>query len=88
MFCVGFELIDMSNHLPGLVYRPGMTSWRPSVSREVNTDFATYADYIQSLDEEQRSSTKMVETQWPPSAEEAEGLRLTRWYVRLRCEMP
>lgn len=78
-FRAGFELIDMSNHLPGLVYRPGMTSWRPSVSREVNTDFATYADYIQSLDEEQRSSTKMVETQWPPSAAEAEGLNLTRW---------
>ncbi|OJT02133.1 Multisite-specific tRNA:(cytosine-C(5))-methyltransferase trm4b [Trametes pubescens] len=76
----GFELIDMSNHLPGLVYRPGMTSWRPSVSREVNTDFATYADYIQSLDEEQRNSTKMVETQWPPSAEEAEGLHLTRCF--------
>ncbi|KAL1939391.1 hypothetical protein VTO73DRAFT_9947 [Trametes versicolor] len=76
----GFELIDMSNHLPGLVYRPGMTSWRPSVSREVNTDFATYADYIQSLDEEQRSSTKMAETQWPPSAAEAEGLNLTRCF--------
>lgn len=73
----------MSNHLPGLVYRPGMTSWRPSVSREVNTEFATYQDYIQSLDDAQRSSSKMLESHWPPSETEAENLRLTRWYVRL-----
>ncbi|KAH9848636.1 cytosine-5--methyltransferase [Lenzites betulinus] len=76
----GFELIDMSNHLPGLVYRPGMTSWRPSVSREVNTEFATYQDYMQSLDDAQRSSSKMLESHWPPSATEAESLRLTRCF--------
>ncbi|KAI0634105.1 cytosine-5--methyltransferase [Trametes polyzona] len=74
----GFELIDMSNHLPGLIHRPGMTSWRPSVTREVNTDFATYEEYIASLDEAQRAATKLTESHWPPSAEEAESLHLTR----------
>ena len=73
----------MGDHLPGLVYRPGLTSWRPTATREVNTEFATYADYVQSLDEGQRASSKMLESHWPPSAEEAEGLHLTRWFVHL-----
>ncbi|TFK82297.1 S-adenosyl-L-methionine-dependent methyltransferase [Polyporus arcularius HHB13444] len=74
----GFELIDMSNHLPGLVLRPGLTSWKPTVTREINTDFATYQDYIQTLDESQRASSKMLESHWPPSAAEAESLHLSR----------
>ncbi|KAI0768186.1 cytosine-5--methyltransferase [Trametes elegans] len=76
----GFELIDMSNHLPGLVYRPGLTSWKPTVSKEINTNFATYQDYLQSLDEAQRGSSKMLESHWPPSAEEAENLHLSRCF--------
>ncbi|KAJ8489873.1 hypothetical protein ONZ51_g2668 [Trametes cubensis] len=74
----GFELVDMSNHLPGLIHRPGLTSWKPTVSKEINTTFATYQDYIQSLDETQRGSSKMLESHWPPSADEAEKLHLTR----------
>ncbi|KAI0672424.1 cytosine-5--methyltransferase [Trametes maxima] len=76
----GFELIDMSNHLPGLIYRPGLTSWRPTVSREINTEFATYEDYVQSLDEAQRGSSKMLESHWPPSADEAQKLGLSRCF--------
>ncbi|KAI0366506.1 S-adenosyl-L-methionine-dependent methyltransferase [Pilatotrama ljubarskyi] len=74
----GFELVDMSDHLPGLIHRPGLTVWKPSVTKEINTDFATYEDYIQSLDESQRSSSKMLESHWPPPATEAERLHLTR----------
>ncbi|KAI0325731.1 S-adenosyl-L-methionine-dependent methyltransferase [Cubamyces sp. BRFM 1775] len=74
----GFELIDMHDHLPGLIHRPGLTSWKPTVSKEINTTFATYEDYIQSLDEAQRGSSKMLESHWPPSAAEAEKLNLTR----------
>ena len=77
----GFELVDMANHLPGLVHRRGMTSWKPTPTREVATDFATYAEYMASLAEAQRSSTKMLESHWPPSAEEADALHLTRWCV-------
>ncbi|KAI0767266.1 cytosine-5--methyltransferase [Fomes fomentarius] len=74
----GFELADMHDHLPGLIYRPGLSSWRPTVTREINTEFATYEDYIQSLDESQRGSSKMLESHWPPSPQEAEGLHLSR----------
>ncbi|CDO68595.1 hypothetical protein BN946_scf184996.g26 [Trametes cinnabarina] len=76
----GFELVDMSNHLPGLIYRQGMTSWKPSVNKEINTEFATYQDYIQSLDEAQRGNSKMLESHWPPTPEEAEKLGLTRCF--------
>ncbi|KAI0643844.1 cytosine-5--methyltransferase [Trametes meyenii] len=76
----GFELIDMSNHLPGLIYRPGLTSWRPTVSKEINTEFATYEDYVQSLDEAQRGSSKMLKSHWPPSTDEAQKLGLSRCF--------
>ena len=82
---LGFELIDMSSHLPGLLYRPGLTSWKPTVTSEINTEFATYNDYIQSLNESQRESSKMLESHWPPSPEEAESLHLSRWYAHLPC---
>ena len=71
----------MSNHLPGLVHRPGLTSWKPTVTREINTEFATYEDYIQSLEESQRGSSKMLPSHWPPSPAEAETLHLSRWFV-------
>lgn len=77
----GFELVDMHDHLPGLIYRPGLSSWRPTVTREINTEFATYEGYIQSLDESQRGSSKMLESHWPPSPQEAESLHLSRWSV-------
>ena len=81
----GFELVDMSNHLPGLVYRPGLTTWRPTVSREINTEFTTYEKYVESLDESERASSKMLESHWPPSPEEAENIGLTRWYALIFC---
>lgn len=73
--------MDVSNFLPGLVYRPGMTSWVPSVDRSVITDFATFQGYIQSLPESKREETKMVESHWPPAQAEAEELHLSRWSV-------
>lgn len=76
-----FELIDVSNHLPGLIHRPGLTTWRPTVDRSINADFASYDDYIQSLSESKRADSKMLSSHWPPSLEDAERLNLTRWYV-------
>ena len=69
----------MSGHLPGLVHRPGIKTWRPTVDRSINADFATYEEYMQSLPEEKRAESKMLPTHWPPSIEEAERLNLTRW---------
>ncbi|KZT07398.1 cytosine-5--methyltransferase [Laetiporus sulphureus 93-53] len=74
----GFQLIDMSSHLPGLVHRPGLTTWTPTVDRAITTEFATYDAYIQSLPEDKRSESKMFETHWSPPAGEVERLNLTR----------
>ncbi|KAI0826143.1 cytosine-5--methyltransferase [Irpex lacteus] len=74
----GFELVDMSNHLTGLQFCPGVTTWTPSVDRSVVLDYPTYQDFIQSLPESKRSDTKLLQSHWPPSSDEAESLRLTR----------
>ena len=74
----------MSNHLPGLVHRPGVTSWIPTVDRNVTTDFPTYQSYWDSLSEEKRQQSKMLQSHWPPTPEEAEKLNLTRWCVEER----
>lgn len=79
---IGFELVDMSNHLPALIHRPGLTTWIPAVDRSATAEFATFVDFIKTIPESQRSDVKMVESHWPPSATEAEELHLTRWYVR------
>ncbi|THG99492.1 hypothetical protein EW026_g2871 [Hermanssonia centrifuga] len=43
-----FELIDMSNHLPALIFRQGITSWIPTADRSVVLDFPTFDDYIKT----------------------------------------
>ena len=73
----------MSKHLPGLVFRPGLSSWRPAVDRSVDVSFVTYEDYIQSLPESKRAESKMLESHWPPTPAEAEELRLNLWYSRI-----
>ena len=78
---IGFELVDMSNHLPGLIYRPGLKTWTPAVDRAVDMRFATYQDYIQSLPENKRADSKMLVSHWPPAPAEAESLRLNLWLV-------
>ncbi|KAH9931944.1 cytosine-5--methyltransferase [Fomitopsis serialis] len=74
----GFELVDMSSHLPALVHRPGMTTWIPTVDRNITTDFLTYKDYWDSLSDEKRKQSKMLESHWPPTSEETEKLNLPR----------
>ncbi|TCD60371.1 hypothetical protein EIP91_010262 [Steccherinum ochraceum] len=74
----GFELIDVSNQLPGLIYRPGLTSWKPTTDRLVETAFATYEEYIQSLPEDKRDGSKMTPSHWPPTPTEADELHLER----------
>lgn len=72
----------MSNHLPGLAYRPGLRTWLPSVDRELDMKFATHKDYLDSLPEGKREGSKMLESHWPPSAAEADALGLERWLVQ------
>ena len=72
----------MSQHLPSLIHRRGLTTWKPTVDREIVTDFATYDDYIRTIPESKRNSDKMLESHWPPSPLEITELQLTRWYVK------
>ncbi|THH31848.1 hypothetical protein EUX98_g2353 [Antrodiella citrinella] len=74
----GFVLVDVSHQLPGLVSRPGLASWKPSVDRTMDTEFQTYEDYVQSLPEDQRENSKMVASHWPPPLASANELRLER----------
>ncbi|KAJ1302218.1 hypothetical protein OPQ81_001042 [Rhizoctonia solani] len=71
-----FELVDVSTSLPELKRRPGLTTWRPAVSREMDFSFSSYADFIESLPENKRSETKMQVTHWPPP--DVEQLNLDR----------
>ncbi|GJE86312.1 RsmB/NOP family class I SAM-dependent RNA methyltransferase [Phanerochaete sordida] len=72
----GFELVDMSNHLPGLIFRPGIKTWTPFVDRFVTTKFPTYQAYLESLPENKRADAKLVESHWPPTPAEADALHL------------
>ena len=56
----GFELVDMSEHLPGLIFRTGMTTWVPAVDRSVKTEFITYDDFMKTIPESQKADVKML----------------------------
>ena len=43
----GFELVDVSETLPSLARRPGMSTWRPAVDRDANMSFASYKEYCE-----------------------------------------
>ena len=78
-----FELVDVSKSLPELKRRPGLTNWRPTIGKSINTDFESYDDFIKSLPASDPSlaETKMSPGHWPPS--NAAQLGLERWYVWL-----
>ncbi|KAI6037626.1 S-adenosyl-L-methionine-dependent methyltransferase [Pisolithus marmoratus] len=80
-----FELVDVSEQLPQLIRRPGLTAWSPTVDRTVNTSFDSYNLYIQSFPEDKRSDAKLMETHWPPSNTETLHLeRCMRIYPHLQ----
>ncbi|KAH7924716.1 S-adenosyl-L-methionine-dependent methyltransferase [Leucogyrophana mollusca] len=64
---VEFELVDVSEQLPELTRRPGITTWIPTVDRSINTTFSSWDTFAQSLPESKRLESKMVESHWPPS---------------------
>ena len=72
-----FELVDVSKQLPELIRRSGLTTWSPTIDRNVNTSFGSYDAYIRSLPEDKRADTKLLETHWPPS--NTEDMYLERW---------
>ncbi|KAH7882343.1 S-adenosyl-L-methionine-dependent methyltransferase [Phlebopus sp. FC_14] len=69
-----FELVDVSAQLPQLIRRPGITTWTPTVDRSIKTCFSTWDAYIETIPEDKRADSKLMETHWPPSNAAALGL--------------
>lgn len=55
-----------------------MVCWKPPVDN-VLSFFDSYENYLESLPEERKKTTKMVKTHWPP--DNVGGLHLDRWFV-------
>ncbi|XP_071785595.1 RNA cytosine-C(5)-methyltransferase NSUN2-like [Asterias amurensis] len=69
--CEGsLELVDVSDHLPGLKRIPGLTKWK--VIDNVSEVFGSYEDVPES------KKQKFKATMWPPTEEEADRLNLHR----------
>lgn len=73
---LGFELVEVSESLPSLIRRPGLTKWLPTVGRDLEY-FETYEHYVASLPGG-KGTARLTRSHWPP----AEELGLERWYVR------
>lgn len=63
----GFELVDVSESLPTLIRRPGLTHWLPSVSRDLQY-FDSYEQYVAALPDG-RVTARVVQSHWPPTEE-------------------
>ncbi len=74
---LGFELVEVSESLPSLIWRPGLTKWLPTVGRDLKY-FETYEHYVASLPGG-KGTARLARSHWPPS----EDLGLERWYVHL-----
>lgn len=70
-------MVDVSESLPSLIRRPGLTKWLPTVGRDLKY-FDTYEHYVASLPGG-KGAARLTRSHWPP----AEELGLERWYVRL-----
>ncbi|KAG5637196.1 hypothetical protein H0H81_005409 [Sphagnurus paluster] len=80
-----FYLVDVSSKLPALKRAPGLTNWRPSVDRTINTNYATYAEFKASQDFIDNPKTKLTEGHWPPKDVERFNLpRSMRIYPHLQ----
>ncbi|KAG6876664.1 hypothetical protein C0993_001409 [Termitomyces sp. T159_Od127] len=80
-----FFIVDVSDKFPALKRRPGLTIWRPSVDRTINTNYATYEEYLSSQDAKDNQKTKLTEGHWPPADVERFNLpRSLRIYPHLQ----
>jgi hypothetical protein len=70
-------LVDVSELLPSLIRRPGLTKWLPTIGRDLQFS-ETYENYIASLPGG-KGTARLARSHWPP----AEELGLDRWYVLL-----
>ncbi|GMF09680.1 unnamed protein product [Phytophthora lilii] len=73
------ELVDVSNTLPLLKRRPGISTWKVLDSKL--TEFASYEDYV-TENMKEKIKDKIRATMFPPTTEEAADLHLERC---MRC---
>ncbi|KAH9968217.1 S-adenosyl-L-methionine-dependent methyltransferase [Russula dissimulans] len=77
----GFELVDVSELLPSLIRRPGLTKWLPTIGRDLQFS-ETYENYIASLPGG-KGTARLARSHWPP-AEELGLDRCIRIYPHLQ----
>ncbi|KAJ6454578.1 cytosine-5--methyltransferase [Mycena sanguinolenta] len=70
-----FRLVDVSDKLPALHRRPGLTSWRPT-DRSLCTTYDTYETFMATCAEGDTVKAKMTRGHWPP--EDVEKLELPK----------
>jgi multisite-specific tRNA:(cytosine-C5)-methyltransferase len=88
------KLVDVSDHLPELKRRPGLTSWKVATQAPASQDadkpliwHDTFEEYEKKIEEalteaEQNDKDKkrpLPASLWPPA--NANELNLERWYV-------
>jgi len=40
--------VDVSENLPGLIARPGLTAWRPTVDRSAEVTYESFDDFLKA----------------------------------------
>ncbi|EJT99310.1 S-adenosyl-L-methionine-dependent methyltransferase [Dacryopinax primogenitus] len=60
-----FVLADVSDRLPGLVTRPGMSKWTVAIDRE-GTLKDTFAEYEEAMKDSTDTRKRVLESCWPP----------------------
>ncbi|KAH8830369.1 S-adenosyl-L-methionine-dependent methyltransferase [Flagelloscypha sp. PMI_526] len=72
-----FALVDVSDSLPELKRRPGLTTWRVAANKSVNVTYSSFQEYEEKLPASERTKSKLGPSHWPP-VENVESFHLTR----------
>ena len=73
-----FYLVDISERFPELKRRPGLTTWKATNDRSLETIYESFQAFKDAKPDWQKTS-KMMESHWPPA--NAEELGLQHWYA-------
>lgn len=78
-FIVGqFTIVNVADRLPGLIRRPGITSWSVAVDKSGTTE-PSWTEFRSRLSDSEKKTSKITETQFPPA--NAKELGLEHWCV-------
>jgi multisite-specific tRNA:(cytosine-C5)-methyltransferase len=61
-----FEIVDVSDRLPELKRRPGLTSWRATPDKTLNTCYDLYSDFVNAGPNVEGANAKLTPGHWPP----------------------